>query len=88
MFSALKKLTGNRGSPGGGVNGQVPSGGDESPCNGIHAMPSALQKKFGKGVHYNMKLLLRGDIATGKTTLFRRLQGAVFSEEYTQVSNL
>merc|ERR1719471_2297830 len=47
-------------------------------------MPASLQKKFSRGVHYNMKLLLRGDRASGKTTLFKRLQGEKFSEDYEQ----
>ena len=60
-------------SNGNGVNGEVhgaatsprlaaaPSptaaGGSLSPS--MHAMPASLQKKFSRGVHYNMKLLLR-----------------------------
>ena len=33
------------------------AGGSLSPS--MHAMPASLQKKFSRGVHYNMKLLLR-----------------------------
>lgn len=85
MFSALKKITGNRNGNGtnGDVNGSASTPGDLlSPS--MHAMPASLQKKFSRGVHYNMKLLLRGDRASGKTTLFKRLQGDKFSEEYEQ----
>ncbi len=88
MFSALKKITGrNSTSPGGSAqNGVCESNGVVvgSQCHSIASMPASLQKKFSRGVHYNMKLLLRGDIATGKTTLFKRLQGEKFNEEYVQ----
>jgi len=35
-----------------------------------------------------MKLLLRGDRATGKTALFHRLQGGPFKEEYSQTEEI
>ncbi|CAO3665698.1 unnamed protein product [Rhizopus stolonifer] len=37
---------------------------------------------FKKGVHYNMKVILRGDVMTGKSSLFERLQGLEFKEDY------
>jgi hypothetical protein len=67
MFSALKKMTGGRNatSPGGG-GGPGGDGGEMSSngvgaagSNSIRSMPASLQKKFSRGVHYNMKLLLR-----------------------------
>ena len=35
----------------------------------------ALRRKLGRGATYNVKVLLRGDAMTGKTSLLRRLQG-------------
>ena len=46
-------------------------------------MNAALQRKFARGVNYNLKLLLRGDRNTGKSCLFQRLQGGSFVESYT-----
>ncbi|CAG8455798.1 2182_t:CDS:10 [Ambispora leptoticha] len=52
-----------------------------------------MSAKFQKGVKYNMKVIIRGDIRTGKSTLFHRLQGESFHQEYTttpqiQVANI
>ncbi|KAI8879044.1 P-loop containing nucleoside triphosphate hydrolase protein [Backusella circina FSU 941] len=41
-----------------------------------------MSQSFRKGVHYNMKIVLRGDVMTGKSNLFHRLQGAEFNENY------
>ncbi|NXU71445.1 RABL6 protein, partial [Oreotrochilus melanogaster] len=72
MFSALKKLVGSDQTPGREKN--IPAG--------LQSMNQALQRRFAKGVQYNMKIVIRGDRNTGKTTLWHRLQGKKFIEEY------
>ena len=41
----------------------------------------ALRRKLGRGANYNLRLLIRGDLQTGKTQLWRRLQGLGFAAE-------
>ncbi|NXX85572.1 RABL6 protein, partial [Urocolius indicus] len=72
MLSALKKLVGSEQAPGRDKN--IPAG--------LQSMNQALQRRFAKGVQYNMKIVIRGDRNTGKTTLWHRLQGKKFIEEY------
>ncbi|KAF7727592.1 Rab-like protein 6 [Apophysomyces ossiformis] len=48
---------------------------------------------FRRGVQYNMKVIIRGDVMTGKSVLFNRLQGAAFEPSYgstpeIQVANI
>ena len=79
MFSALKsKLTSSpsASNAGGGANASSDKNDTESSSNhhGINSMNAALQRKFARGVNYNLKLLLRGDRNTGKSCLFKRLQ--------------
>ena len=98
MFSALKKLTTKSGPEGGGTIGVgVPSQSGSSPIpqtaagispGGMQTMDASLQKKFARGVHYNMKLIIKGDRNTGKTCLFQRLQGKPFNEEYVPTDEI
>ncbi|XP_077417972.1 rab-like protein 6 isoform X2 [Vanacampus margaritifer] len=72
MFSALKKLVGSE--PGQFRDKNIPAG--------LQSMNQSLQRRFAKGVQYNMKIVIRGDRNTGKSTLWYRLQGKKFVEEY------
>ncbi|XP_020291966.1 rab-like protein 6 [Pseudomyrmex gracilis] len=71
MFSAIKRLAGKSDS----IN-------NVSPRPAHQSMPTNLQRKFAKGVQYNMKIIIKGDRNVGKTCLFHRLQGQKFIEEY------
>ncbi|XP_059406850.1 rab-like protein 6 isoform X1 [Carassius carassius] len=73
MFSALKKLVGSE--PAGQLK-------DKNIPAGLQSMNQSLQRRFAKGVQYNMKIVIRGDRNTGKSTLWHRLQGKKFQEEY------
>ncbi|XP_071516967.1 rab-like protein 6 [Panulirus ornatus] len=77
MFSALRKLTGRAD---GSLNPTSPPG--------MQAMAASLQRRFARGVQYNMKLVIRGDRNVGKTCLFKRLQGQPFQEEYTPTEEI
>ncbi|XP_012056539.1 PREDICTED: rab-like protein 6 [Atta cephalotes] len=71
MFSAIKRLAGKSD----GIS-------NASPRPAHQSMPTNLQRKFAKGVQYNMKIIIKGDRNVGKTCLFHRLQGQKFIEEY------
>uniref|UniRef100_A0A674P3M4 RAB, member RAS oncogene family-like 6b n=1 Tax=Takifugu rubripes TaxID=31033 RepID=A0A674P3M4_TAKRU len=72
MLSALKKLVGSE-------SGQLR---ERHIPAGLQSMNQSLQRRFAKGVQYNMKIVIRGDRNTGKSTLWHRLQGKKFVEEY------
>lgn len=70
MLSALKKW--------------AKGGNDDSKLTtpmGVRAMGQALQRKFARGIQYNMKIIIKGDRNTGKSCLFQRLQGKPHNEE-------
>ncbi|XP_077287843.1 uncharacterized protein LOC143912434 isoform X2 [Arctopsyche grandis] len=67
MFSVLSRLA----KPGDGKKFNTPA-----------PMSTSLQKKFARGVDYNMKILIKGDRNVGKSCLLQRLQGGSFIEEY------
>lgn len=75
MFSAIKRLT---------SKGDASSNNNAIPTKPLshQCMSTVLQKKFSKGVQYNMKIVIKGDRNVGKTCLFHRLQGKKFVEEY------
>lgn len=85
MISAFKRLVHTN-------NGQT--AGDKANddkkrlSSGVQPMDSSLQKKFSKGVQYNMKIIIRGDKNVGKTCLFLRLQGDQFKEEYVPTEEI
>lgn len=80
MLTAFKKLVGSNSGDGGG--GCVTSGGKHQPPSGMQAMEQSLQKRFARGVQYNMKIVIKGDRNVGKSCLLLRLQGQPFKEEY------
>ncbi|KAK9747230.1 Ras family [Popillia japonica] len=75
MLSAFKRFTSKS-------DGPVVSTSTPSRPPGHQTMSSTLQRKFAKGVQYNMKIIIKGDRNVGKTCLFHRLQGKKFFEEY------
>ncbi|XP_059049545.1 rab-like protein 6 [Achroia grisella] len=72
MFSALKKLAKN----------------SDDRCPAPMPMSSSLQKKFSRGVHFNMKILIKGDRNVGKSCLLQRLQGGPFIEDYVPTDQI
>ncbi|XP_028411007.1 rab-like protein 6 isoform X2 [Dendronephthya gigantea] len=78
MISALKKL--GRKNEDAKARPSMPTG--------ISSMGQSLQRKFGRGVQYNMKIVIKGDRNTGKSTLLGRFQGKAFREEYMPTNEI
>ncbi|KAF9954657.1 Rab-like protein 6 [Mortierella alpina] len=49
--------------------------------HGVSTKVKPIHASFNKGIPLNMKIVIRGDIRTGKTSVFERLQGHPFRSE-------
>lgn len=78
MLSVIKKLT----------NKPLSDASTHNASNNVVTMPNHLQRKFAKGVNYNMKVIIKGDRNVGKTCLFERLQGKPFLDTYTPTDEI
>ncbi|KAF8982316.1 hypothetical protein BGZ46_001485 [Entomortierella lignicola] len=54
---------------------------NEHQDHGVSTKVKPIHASFKKGIPLNMKIVIRGDIRTGKTSLFHRLQGLPFQDE-------
>ncbi|KAF9140809.1 Rab-like protein 6 [Mortierella sp. GBA39] len=54
----------------------------EPQDHGVSTKVKPIHASFNRGIPLNMKIVIRGDIRTGKTSLFERLQGHPFPNEH------
>ena len=73
-----------KGTDGDGVGGGALAG----IPSGVKVMGAHLQRKFARGVQYNMKVIIKGERNTGKSTLLYRLQGYKFVSDYNQTEEI
>ena len=62
--------------------------GEEYRRRNITKMDSTMRAKYGQGATYNFKLVIRGDMSVGKSTLLRRLRGGNFQATYEQTREI
>uniref|UniRef100_A0A6G1SBK7 Rab-like protein 1 n=1 Tax=Aceria tosichella TaxID=561515 RepID=A0A6G1SBK7_9ACAR len=91
MISAWKRLLSKSPTDGGDANASdhgANNNGIITMPPGVHKLDKELQRKFARGVNYNMKVIIKGDNRVGKTSLFLRLKGYGFQEEYIPTESL
>ncbi|CAG2102380.1 unnamed protein product [Medioppia subpectinata] len=86
MFSALKRLVSHQND--GHMKSSPTDPAIHRSPHGCSPMDQLLQKKFAKGVQYNMKIIIKGDRNVGKSSLFLRLQGLPFKEDYVPTDEI
>lgn len=91
MISAWKKLLNK--NPADGCDANASDHGNNNGTTitmppGVHKLDKELQRKFARGINYNMKVIIKGDNRVGKTSLFLRLKGYGFQEEYIPTESL
>lgn len=90
MFSALKRIvnkTDNNITVNGVQNGNS-NGTETATPPGVQKLDKTLQRKFAHGINYNIKVVIKGDTRVGKSSLFKRLEGQNFDENYTPTEQL
>lgn len=54
----------------------------------INRMDQLIRSRIRSGVQYNMKVILRGERGSGKTSLWKRFQGMPFTESVSDMSSV